>query len=666
MRKILKSISLFFMVLALVLIPFSIFKNTETTAEATFNDSYVQELSFKNNAMFVTYAGDTLVGVDKDGYFYKMTDDGLFNKTGYKFSIVLKAFTLSSAFYKGSNNYIAYANNTIVIAGTDGTNTILYYSADTGTTWGQVTLGIKTEVGYPISIITGNGYFALITAVVNGSEKYTSANIYSSTNGSEWTLATSGVYLDYQFSFSNGYFFRTEYTSEADPVVYYSTNLNDWSSFVSPIGIIAGDSVYSNPQLSIVYTNNTFCIFGFDKMYTSASLTGAWKQVEVPSVTSFKLENVFKAAPYQNGAILCSNDYIWYADVSLDGLSNLKILMSKVIDFTVEQTGDDSLYGNTVAESTNSLVIGFNNFYGQTLDSSYNLAHFKIFNKLAKHTVTFQDWNGNIISSVEVVDGETVVAPTNPTREGYTFVSWSGDISQAITEDTTFIAQYKINDCSVLFIDYNGQTIKQVYVEYGTTLSASDIPSPTRAGYQFVGWDKDTDAVIKTNTTFTAQYTQEAKLVLKYPAISGTSGLINQFHKTTVTEKVFTFRVGDTTQSAEYIDFVNDVLNPWYNDFADDGDYDYDVKFISWDKEVPKYIYEDTVVTAVFERLLTVRLEYYTQLRFKVAEDSLYYATYIGYMKIEKLVTSGTVINVEDFKRSDVDYEVYNPVAMLL
>jgi len=58
------------------------------------------------------------------------------------------------------------------------------------------------------------------------------------------------------------------------------------------------------------------------------------------------------------------------------------------------------------------------------------------------HTVTFVDWDGTVLSTQQVLEGESAVAPADPSREGYTFIGW--DVSFAnVTADITVTAQYE-------------------------------------------------------------------------------------------------------------------------------------------------------------------------------------------------------------------------------
>ena len=58
-------------------------------------------------------------------------------------------------------------------------------------------------------------------------------------------------------------------------------------------------------------------------------------------------------------------------------------------------------------------------------------------------TVTFVDWNGEILKTQQVTIGEAATAPSNPVRDGYTFIGWDTDFSN-VTEDLTVTAQYEL------------------------------------------------------------------------------------------------------------------------------------------------------------------------------------------------------------------------------
>lgn len=116
--------------------------------------------------------------------------------------------------------------------------------------------------------------------------------------------------------------------------------------------------------------------------------------------------------------------------------------------------------------------------------------------------VRFLDWNGVELSSQEVEEGDSAIAPTNPTREGFTFIGWDKDFS-TVTEDLIVTAIYKINRYKVDFIDWDNSVLKSDSVDWNTAAIAPE--NPTRSGYTFVGWDKDF-TIIHSDIIVRAQY----------------------------------------------------------------------------------------------------------------------------------------------------------------
>ena len=119
------------------------------------------------------------------------------------------------------------------------------------------------------------------------------------------------------------------------------------------------------------------------------------------------------------------------------------------------------------------------------------------------YTVTFKDYDGKTLKTQTVNYGSDATAPSDPSREGYTFNGWDKSFSN-ITGDLTITAQYTINTYTVIFVDHDGKTLKTQTVNYGS--SAIPPSNPSREGYTFTRWDTDFSSV-KSNLTITAIYT---------------------------------------------------------------------------------------------------------------------------------------------------------------
>ena len=138
---------------------------------------------------------------------------------------------------------------------------------------------------------------------------------------------------------------------------------------------------------------------------------------------------------------------------------------------------------------------------------------------VTKYTVTFKDYNGNVLKTQIVEKGKSATAPSNPTRTGYTFTGWDKSFSN-ITADTVITAQYTknadptpptptITKYTVTFKDHDGKVLKTEEVEKGKSATAPT--APTREGYTFKSWDK-AFSNITSNVTITAQYEKKAEV----------------------------------------------------------------------------------------------------------------------------------------------------------
>ena len=104
-------------------------------------------------------------------------------------------------------------------------------------------------------------------------------------------------------------------------------------------------------------------------------------------------------------------------------------------------------------------------------------------------TVTFVDWDGTRLSEQQVRYGQAAVAPADPgEREGYTYNGWDTDFSN-VTMDLNVCASYSPIMFTVTFQDKDGNPLSTQQVQYGTAAVAPEAPEVE--GYEFKGWDTD-------------------------------------------------------------------------------------------------------------------------------------------------------------------------------
>lgn len=118
------------------------------------------------------------------------------------------------------------------------------------------------------------------------------------------------------------------------------------------------------------------------------------------------------------------------------------------------------------------------------------------------YTVTFETNGGNVISAIQVAEGDVPNMPSDPTLLDHTFAGWYYDLalttpfssSAVITSDMTLYAKWLSNvpdTFTVTFESNGGSVVNPIQVEDG---QAPTMPSdPTKTGYTFVGWYMDTE-----------------------------------------------------------------------------------------------------------------------------------------------------------------------------
>ena len=131
---------------------------------------------------------------------------------------------------------------------------------------------------------------------------------------------------------------------------------------------------------------------------------------------------------------------------------------------------------------------------------------------------------------------QTVTLPT-PTRTGYTFLGWTGEgittpqpnvtIPKGSTGDKTYIENWELTEYNIT-MDLSGGS-GQEKVVYTITDEDFELPTPTRHGYEFVGWmgegitTPQTNVKIPKGSTGNKAYTANWK-VIEYTITLDTNG----------------------------------------------------------------------------------------------------------------------------------------------
>lgn len=142
-----------------------------------------------------------------------------------------------------------------------------------------------------------------------------------------------------------------------------------------------------------------------------------------------------------------------------------------------------------------------------------------IFSLLSKpiYKVEFDTGDGSKVNTIEVAAKDTIKRPSDPTKDGYVFDNWYYqdkiyDFNTKVTKDMKLIAKWIKEEQNLVTLSFNtdgGSKVENIKVELGTILE--NIPNPTKAGYNFLGWyyknkKFDFTNTIKEDMTFTAKW----------------------------------------------------------------------------------------------------------------------------------------------------------------
>ena len=147
---------------------------------------------------------------------------------------------------------------------------------------------------------------------------------------------------------------------------------------------------------------------------------------------------------------------------------------------------------------------------------------FLIFGRKGSYTITFDTNGGSEISTIEVKDGEVVKLPGEPVKEGYTFVGWTNEDGNLLTEgtklkdDISLKAEWISNDAKTNTVEFDtdgGNVIDSIPIEKGKYIL---LPvNPIKDGYIFVGWIDENGYVVMNNLIVNENITIKAMWIKK-------------------------------------------------------------------------------------------------------------------------------------------------------
>ncbi|QEN05556.1 hypothetical protein EW093_12795 [Thiospirochaeta perfilievii] len=241
-----------------------------------------------------------------------------------------------------------------------------------------------------------------------------------------------------------------------------------------------------------------------------------------------------------------------------------------------EPTSSSTLYSSPIEIKNDGAEItikaigikdGMNN--SSVSSSSYKIEYF---------TITFNSNQGTNVSSIKAPKDSTISSPSNPTRDGYSFINWYKEDSltnvwnfstDKVTENTTLFAKWEIlppNEYKVSFNTNGGSVISDITQEENEKITAP--VEPVKDGYTFIDWYKEDSYTNKWNFS-TDVVTMDTTLFAKYSAINydityNLNDGTNAANPATYTVETDTITLLNPTKT-------NYTFNGWYttDDFSD-------------------------------------------------------------------------------------------------
>lgn len=139
---------------------------------------------------------------------------------------------------------------------------------------------------------------------------------------------------------------------------------------------------------------------------------------------------------------------------------------------------------------------------------------------IGAYTVTFQSEGGSEVAS-QIRANTPADQPADPTKEGYTFIGWYNGESEwnfetPVATDLTLTAKWQLNQYTITFDTAGGSEVPSITQDYGTAITPP--AAPTRTGYTFVGWDRESPTTMPAgDMTITARWTENRVIVIIRP-----------------------------------------------------------------------------------------------------------------------------------------------------
>jgi len=447
--------------------------------------------------------------------------------------------------------------------GTDGDATAYVHISEDGITWIDVTDAVGT-----ISINTTT--LQQITLNIHQSENYRNSDITA--NQLYVKISKTG---GNRVNFDN-VAFTSLYKGIVHDVLFDENNGSTNNQLV-----IDGQTISSYTPVKMGYT--------FDNWYEASDFSGSPYNFSTPVVVSLNLYAKWTINQYalsfdSNGGsavTAITQDYNtevtapsaptktgytfdgWYSDSGLTTLysfttmpaSNLTLYAKWTINqYTITFDSNGGSAVTAITQDYNTAVSApadptktdftFSGWYtdNTTFENAYTFStmpagsitlYAKWVSAATSATVTYDSAGGSEVSSEVVTLNGLATEPTDPTREGYSFLRWTlsgvewNFAVDTVSEDITLVAVWTINEYTISFDSNGGSSVTAITQDYGTVVT--EPTDPTKTDYTFGGWYSDSE--LTSAYTFSTMPAENITLYAKWnaPIVYATDLFISEY-----------------------------------------------------------------------------------------------------------------------------------------
>ncbi len=287
------------------------------------------------------------------------------------------------------------------------------------------------------------------------------------------------------------------------PVMAYSSTSADWKTMKKSGKIyfkITGDGKTSNVSINLKHSADiSWAYFTENSSTWNVSLSGTNNHGIKLKSTSVKTK---QSSDSQYTVFVINMTYTQSAHYKKDGAvetENPKGLRLNTLAYTKDgSSGESTASAPLVHQNTTrsisiqvlSRCAGINNTDSKGGDKKiYSGCGATLNFTRPNRTVTFANGYGGNVATKTVADGANVTAPGSPTRHGYNFTSWSGNVGAIVCANRTHTAQWTPWKHTVAYNANGGSGAPGSQIKtYGQSLSISQT-TPTKHGYNFKSWN---------------------------------------------------------------------------------------------------------------------------------------------------------------------------------